>query len=329
MINIKNKKPLKLTKEIKTAILVISSIIFFIWGYSFLKGKDLFNNSQTFYVLFDNVEGLTTSSIITINGVKIGKVKSIDYEPVKNKVKVTIEIAGEHKVTKTSKIYLHEPSIMGPKQLMLVPNYKDVAIAANKSEFIGKEKFGTMAKVNNMLDPLQLEVTNVTNGADALMQNLNNVLDNKSQNNLKNSMENINKLLLEFNEMSILLKNLIQKNDKGINNIVSNFDKTSSNLTKLSDSINQLNLGKTFNKLDQSLSKVELLLNDIQNGKGSAGKLLKDEKLYNNLEVASKELKLLIKDVKENPKRYINISIFGKKQEPYNPKFNDTVIIKY
>lgn len=320
---------MKLTKEIKTAILVISSILLFIWGYSFLKGKDLFNKSQTFYVLFDNVEGLSTSSIITLSGVKIGKVLDIEYLPNKNKVKVSIEINKEHKVTPSSEIYLHEPGIMGPKQLMLVPNYKDTNIAANETEFIGKEKFGTMAKVNNMLDPLQIEVTNVTNGADALMQNLNSVLDNNSQNNLKNSMANINKLLLEFNEMSLMLKNLIQKNDKGINNIVSNFDKTSSNLNKISDSINQLNLGKTFKKLDQSLAKVDLLLNDLQNGKGSAGKLLKDEKLYNNLEGTSKELKLLIKDLKENPKRYINISVFGKKQETYNPKVSDTVTIKY
>ena len=320
---------MKISKEIKTAILVLSSILLFIWGYSFLKGNDLFKTSQTFYVLFDNVEGLTTASNVTLGGLKIGKVKKIEYLQENKKVKVTIEIQKEYKITKNSVIYLYEPSLMGNKQMMLVQDYKDTSILPDESYLIGKEKFGTMAKVSNMLDPLQTEISNVTQGADLLMQNLNNVLDNKSQNNLRNSMENINKLLIEFNELSEMLKNLISKNSNGINSMVTNFDKTSKNLSKLSDSINQLNLGKTFKKLDQSLAKVDLLLSDLQKGKGSAGKLLKDDKLYNNLEGASNELKLLIKDLKENPKRYINISVFGKKQEPYNPKIKDTIVIKY
>jgi phospholipid/cholesterol/gamma-HCH transport system substrate-binding protein len=320
---------LKISKEIKTAILVLSSILFFIWGYSFLKGNDLFKTSQTFYVLFDNVEGLTTASNVTLSGLKIGKIKNIEYLQEKNKVKVTIEIQKEYKITKNSNFYLYEPSLMGNKQMMLEMDYKDTRILPNESYLIGKEKFGTMAKVSNMLDPLQTEISNVTQGADLLMQNLNNVLDNKSQNNLRNSMENINKLLIEFNELSEMLKNLISKNSNGINSMVTNFDKTSKNLNKLSDSISQLNIGKTFKKLDQSLANVDLLLSDLQKGKGSAGKLLKDDKLYNNLEGASNELKLLIKDLKENPKRYINISVFGKKQEPYNPKIKDTITITY
>jgi phospholipid/cholesterol/gamma-HCH transport system substrate-binding protein len=320
---------LKISKEIKTAILVLSSILLFIWGYSFLKGNDLFKTRQTFYVLFDNVEGLTTASNVTLSGLKVGKVKNIEYLQEKNKVKVTIEIQKEYKITKNSVIYLYEPSLMGNKQMMLEPNDKEKIIVPNKSYLIGKEKFGTMAKVSNMLDPLQTEISNVTQGADLLMQNLNNVLDNKSQNNLRNSMKNINKLLIEFNELSEMLKNLISKNSNGINSMVTNFDKTSKNLNKLSDSINQLNIGKTFKKLDQSLANVDLLLSDLQKGKGSAGKLLKDDKLYNNLEGASNELKLLIKDLKENPKRYINISVFGKKQEPYNPKIKDTITITY
>ncbi|MFY7810762.1 MAG: MlaD family protein [Flavobacterium sp.] len=320
---------MKISREIKTAILVLSSILFFIWGYSFLKGNDLFKNNQTFYVLFDNVEGLTTASNVTLSGLKIGKVKKIEYLQDKNKVKVTIEIQKEYKITKNSIIYLYEPSLMGNKQMMLEPSYSNTSILPNESYLIGKEKFGTMAKVSNMLDPLQTEISSVTNGAGKLMQNLNNVLDDQSQNNLRNSMENVNKLLIEFNELSEMLKNMIHKNSNGINSIVNNFDKTSKNLNQLSDSINELNIGKTFKKLDQSLGKVELILSDIQNGKGSAGKLLKDEKLYNNLTGASNELKLLIKDIKENPKRYINISVFGKKQEPYNPKTKDTITITY
>lgn len=318
---------MKLTKEIKTAILVLSSILLFIWGFSFLKGNDLFNNKQTFYIYFDNVEGLTTASNVTMSGLKIGKVKKIEYVENESKIKVTIEINSDYKISKTSTVYLYEPSLMGNKQLMLEPDYKNINLAENGSFLIGKEKYGTMAKVSNMIDPLQSEISNVTGGADLLMKNLNNVLDNNSQNNLKNSISNINKLLLEFNELSQLLSKTINQNSNGINNIVSNFDKTSKNLNKLSDSIATLNIGKTFKKLDQTLSKVDLIMTDIQNGKGSAGKLLKDEKLYNNLEGASNELKLLIKDVKENPKRYINVSVFGKKQEPY--KVKDTVTIVY
>jgi phospholipid/cholesterol/gamma-HCH transport system substrate-binding protein len=104
-----------------------------------------------------------------------------------------------------------------------------------------------------------------------------------------------------------------------------NFKKVSADFAKMSDSLNKANLGKTVENLNKTLSKVDGIMTDLQSGKGTAGKLLKDESLYNNLKATTKEMELLMQDVRLFPTRYINISVFGKKNKPYVSPVNDSV----
>jgi phospholipid/cholesterol/gamma-HCH transport system substrate-binding protein len=106
---------------------------------------------------------------------------------------------------------------------------------------------------------------------------------------------------------------------------MTNFDKASANFSKVSDSIAKINIGKTVKKLEQTLANVDKIMSDVQAGKGTMGKLMKDEVLYNNFTKTSKELELLLQDLRLNPTRYVNVSLFGKKNKPYTAPENDTI----
>ena len=120
---------MKLTREIKTAILVIASILLFIWGYSFLQGRDLLTDYKILYAKYDNVEGLVVSSPVTINGFIVGKVRTIILDNKTGKLVVEMQITSDFPISKSSKVNIYEPGLIGGKQIQIVPNLEDQVLA--------------------------------------------------------------------------------------------------------------------------------------------------------------------------------------------------------
>ena len=133
---------MKITREIKTAILVIASILLFIWGYSFLKGKDLFTNYKTFYVEYDNVEGLATSAPVTLNGLEIGKVTSITINQNTGKLTVELQLKTDFPISKSSIASIYEPGLIGGRQIAIYPNFNDKTLAVDGQKLQGDVKLG-------------------------------------------------------------------------------------------------------------------------------------------------------------------------------------------
>lgn len=314
---------MKLTREIKTAILVIAAILLFIWGYSFLKGNDLFTNYKTLYVQYENVEGLGTSSIVTINGKNIGKVKSINLDE-NWKTVVELQINGDYKFSKSSIAEIYAPSPIGGKQIAIIPGVGNDFIE-NGDKLKSSTKLGLTDELSNQLVPLKDKVELLLDNANVMLVNVNQVLDAKSKENLRNSLANLNQVLAEFAKASKDVNGLIADNKSKINSTMNNFEKTSANFSKISDSIAKIKLGNTVKNLDKTLNNVNTLLADVQSGKGTMGKLMKDDKMYTNFTKASKELELLMQDLRLHPTRYINVSVFGKKEKPYKSPTNDTL----
>jgi phospholipid/cholesterol/gamma-HCH transport system substrate-binding protein len=129
----------------------------------------------------------------------------------------------------------------------------------------------------------------------------------------------------QVNAATSTASNMLNENKSDLRTVVANFKKVSSDFTKISDSLNKADLGKTFTRFNSTLTKVDAILADLHSGKGSAGKLLKDDNLYNNLKATTKEMELLLQDVRLYPTRYINVSVFGKKNKPYVGKVNDSI----
>jgi len=316
---------LKITREIKTAILVIGSILLFIWGYSFLKGRDLLSDYKTFYVEYENVEGLAASAPVTINGLVVGKVASISLQNTTGKLIAELQIKSDFPISKSSIIDIYEPGLIGGKQIQIIPNYNDKIMAKSGDTLRGGIKKGLTDLVGEKLTPLQQKVEKTVVSADSLLTSLNKVLDAQTKDNLKSSIANLNKTLAQFNQASVSVNTILDKNKGKIDATLTNINKVSSDFSQISDSLSKANIGQTVKNLSETLAKVDKIMEDVQSGKGTLGKMMKDEALYNHLNKTSKELELLLQDLRLNPTRYVNVSVFGKKNKPYNAPKNDTL----
>jgi len=150
-----------------------------------------------------------------------------------------------------------------------------------------------------------------------MLTSVNNVLDPATQANLKSTVAELNKTLTHFSAASANVDKLLADNKGKLDHTITNIDKVSTNFAKMSDTLAKANLGKTIKNLETTLANVDKIMLDLQAGKGTMGKLLKDEAMYKNLAGASKQLELLLGDMKLNPKRYVHFSLFGKKAAPY------------
>lgn len=316
---------MKLSREIKTAILVISAILLFIWGYSFLKGKDLFTNYKTFYVEYANVEGLTASSPVTINGLSVGKVNAIKINNTTGKLEVELQVKSDFPISKSSLAEIYAPSPIGGKQIAIIPNQEDKSIAVTGDFLKSSSKLGLTDALALQIEPLKNKIEKLLDNANVMLVSINGVLDQKTKENLKSSLANLNEVMVEFKSISKSTNSMLTDNKAKIGNTMTNVEKASANFSKMSDSLAKINLGPTVKNLEKTLSNVDKMIADLQSGKGTMGKLIKDEAMYNNFTKASKELELLLQDLRLNPTRYVNVSLFGKKNKPYNAPKNDTI----
>ena len=308
---------MKLTREIKTAILVIASILLFIWGYSFLKGKDLFTNYKTLYVEYSNVEDLAQSAPVTINGLGVGKVNKITINEMTGKLLVELQLKTDFPISKTSKAALYSPSLIGGKQIKIIPNMADNNLVEDGQTLEAAVELGLTESLGGKIEPIQQKLDLMLANINTLVSGLNNVLDKKGQEDLKKSLAELSQTMEQFHRASGTLNTILDTNKGQINGVVTNLNKMSGNFSKISDSLNKADLGKTVRNLNHTLAKVDGIMSNLNSGKGTAGKLLNDDALYNNLSKTSKELELLLEDVRLNPTRYINVSVFGKKNKPY------------
>jgi phospholipid/cholesterol/gamma-HCH transport system substrate-binding protein len=316
---LKNKPVLKITREVKTAVLVIGAILVFIWGYSFLKGRDLFNSYKTYYVIYEDVEGLSPSAPVTLNGLVVGKVNSIVFKDlVKGSLIVELQVNTDFPISTTSHATLYEPGFgLSGKQVALIPDTKNTTLAEDGAYLVSGLKPGMLSVVGEKLSPLQTKVEATVVTADSLLHNINNVFDKKTQLNMQSAIADLSNTMREFDKAAGTLNGTISGNRKNIDATFSNLNRMSTNFAKISDSLDSANIGEAVKKLEYTLANVDKIVNDVQSGKGTLGKLLKDEAMYKNLTDASKQLKQLIEDVKLNPKRYVSISVFGRKQKAY------------
>jgi phospholipid/cholesterol/gamma-HCH transport system substrate-binding protein len=315
---------LKLSREIKTAILVIASILLFIWGYSFLKGRDLFTNYKNLYVEYKNVEGLAVSSPVTINGMVVGKVNSITINNETGQIRVEMQINSDFPIKKTSVAEIYAPSPIGGKQIAIIPNNEGEE-AVNGDMLVSSSKLGLTDELAKQMEPLKDKITKLLDNANAMLENVNQVLDTKSKENLRKSLADLSETIAAFKATSHEVNSMVTQNKSKFNGTMANVEKASANFSKVSDSIAKINIGKTVKSLEKTLADVDKLMGDMQAGKGTMGKLMKDDALYTNFNKTSKELELLLQDLRLNPTRYVNVSLFGKKNKPYIAPVNDSI----
>jgi phospholipid/cholesterol/gamma-HCH transport system substrate-binding protein len=314
---------LKLSREIKTGIIVVAGIVAFLFGLSYLKSSPLFENNKTFYAVYDDVGGLQPGTQVSINGFNVGNVTDIRFKDSSGKLLVTLTVTNKFEFSKNSIAELFDTGIIGGKGLQIVPVFDDGPKAQSGDTLPSKIKPGLTELVQQKLTPLQMKVEGAVSNADSLLMNVNQILDDPTKKQLQEAIVSMNQLVGSFKASADNLNVLLENNKTQLDSSLKNVNHITSNFSKLSDSLVNADLGKTLAEFQGTVSKLNGILAKIEEGEGSLGKLHKDDALYNNLAEASRELDLLLQDFRLNPKRYVNVSVFGKKQKEYTLPADD------
>lgn len=310
---------MKYSKEVKTGILAVIAILILIFGYSFLKGQNLLDSSRTFHAIYADVEGLSTSSPVTINGHKVGQVTKIDFLDQTGLLVVTFTVDSDFEFSKNSLAQIYGGGIIGGKSLGIVPEYEQNQVAQSGDTLPSDIEEGIMELVNERLTPLQIKVERAIVSADSLLTSVNEVLNPDTRNNIAVAVEDLAQTLSSLKGTAESLNGIVAGNAGKIDRTMTNLDEMSGNFNKFSDSLAQVNISGMANDLEAVIADFETISNNLSSGQGTAGKLLTDESVYNNLENATKHLEQLLQDIKLNPKRYVHFSVFGKSGRPYQP----------
>jgi phospholipid/cholesterol/gamma-HCH transport system substrate-binding protein len=292
-----------MSKELKTGVAAIIILCLGYWGFNFLKGQNLLEPaSRVFYIEYDNIQGLNKASTVSVNGLQVGKVSEITFNTdtvKKGKLVVEIALDNNFEFSKNSVAKIYSTSIIGGDYL------------------IGEVESDIFTSVEKTLNPLKTKIERVIIGADSLLIALNDVLDIESRDSFKRTIVGLESTVGSMTTTIESFNNIVDASKADIDLTLQNTKRITENISKVSDTLASVDFGQTVRTLQITLENVNGLLVNIENGKGSLGKLATDDAMYENLTNASKELEELLKEMKLNPKRFVHFSLFGKKAKPY------------
>ncbi len=313
---------MKISKEAKTGLLAVFAIATFILGYNYLKGINFFKADRTFYAVYDNVEGLGLSSAVTINGLKVGKIQDITILEKNARLLVTFNVENDYQFSKTSIARIYGGGIIGGKSLAVIPDFESNSRAESGDTLVGNIEEGIMELVNDRLTPLQQKIEATVVSADSLLTSFNQVMNEETRENLRQTMKNFNETSSSLKNSSVALEDLLVENKSKLNSTFENLDKTAANFATLSDTLSRVEFGSMVKEIEQTIANLKTFSEKLNNEEGNIGRLLHDDELYRNLDGATRQLEELLQDIKLNPKRYVHFSVFGKKPGPYEEPEN-------
>jgi phospholipid/cholesterol/gamma-HCH transport system substrate-binding protein len=314
-----------MSKELKTGIVVIMIIVAFVWGFNFLKGHDLLNGkARSFNVEYTKIGGLNKASSVTLNGLKVGKVNDIVFNETPEKrgqLIVSFSVESDFEFSKKSIIRIYSPNPIAGSSLAIVPNY-DGEIAVSGDTLEGEMEENLFTSIGERLDPIQSKLENVIVSADTLFQRINHVLDQKTTESVKRSVRGLELTIDDIRSTLGAVNSILDSSSVQFNKTMKSTRRITENLANVSDTLANSNIGEIMRKAEITLTSVNGLLNGISQGKGSLGKLVNDDAMYNNLTNVSKELEALLRELKLNPKRFVHFSLFGKKAQAFDKEKN-------
>ncbi|MBI1221640.1 MAG: MCE family protein [Bacteroidetes bacterium] len=310
---------MKISNESKVGIFAAIAITIMILGYNYMKGRDLFTRTRTFYAVFETVDGLVASNPVMINGYRIGQVSEVKLLTKENlRLLVEIEINSTIDVPENSKIKVYSSDVFGSKAVELVLG--DAPKLANNRDTLVSWMEPDLAENLKMITaPLREKVSSILEGLDSTFNGESGRALRLTMEKLPKTINNINTSLSTVNETietrvaaildkAIGIEEMILENKEVIHT-------TLSGLRSFSDSLNALDLQNTMIRANQVLSSLDTVLTNINQGKGTLGQLAQNESLYTEMDKVSKDLDALLVELKAHPKRFVHFSIFGKKDK--------------
>ncbi len=315
---------MKISNETKIGILATIALVLLIIGYNFLQGRDFFTSANVYYAKYKNVDGLAMSNPVKLHGMNIGRVVEMKLDKDKETVIVKFTARKDIEIPYGSKAKIVSADILGSKavELEFTVNTK---IHSNKDTLQSQLQESLTSSVRAEILPVKQKAENLLSSIDSVLGIVKSVLNPDTRKSLISSVNNIQATLENLNQSTDQLSNLLDNNVKRLDKIFLNIESITSNLknnekaintmltniSNISDSLQQSNIKQVVNDAAYSLAQAKYILEKINRGEGSVGLLLQDESLYRNLDKSSRDLDLLLEDMRQHPKRYLNFSVFG------------------
>jgi phospholipid/cholesterol/gamma-HCH transport system substrate-binding protein len=328
-------KTLKISREIRIGLLTVVTLAAFVWSYNFLKGIDIFNRQRTFYATYENVAGLMTANAVTINGLSVGQVSRMSFDPANPKIIVVeLSISNSVRIPRNTVARIFSSDILGTRgiQLILGESAED---ARSGDTLVSQVQKSLQDEVNNMVQPILVKAENMMSSMDTVLTVISEVFNKQTRDNLINTVESLKNTMANLQSATQSADTLMSSQKTRLANIIANVESISNNIKQnnenltrimanaasISDTIAKSNISKTMTSLNNSVDGLARVVQKIENGEGTLGQLVNNDKMYLELEASSRELKLLIEDMKLHPERYVQFSVFGKssKKNAYQP----------
>ena len=299
---------MKLTKEIRIALVAVVGILVMYFGINFLKGINLFSTNNTYYMTFDDIQGLGASTPIYADGYKVGTVDKVDFDySGDGPIKVKADINKDLRIPAGSKAEI-EKDIMGNLQVNLL-------LANNPRQRIepgdiipGYVNAGMMGKAAELVPVVEKMLPKL----DSILTNVNALLADPALAASLHNVETItNNLTVSTRELNTLMAGL----NKQVPGMIGKANGVLDNTNRLTANLASLDVQGTLNRVNATLEGAQKFTDQLNNGKGSLGLLMNDTKLYDNLTSTMSHADSLVIDLKAHPKRYVHFSIFGKKDK--------------
>ena len=325
---------MKIGSEIKVGAVIIVALGLLYFGMNYLKGSDVFSKSRSFYAIYEKVDGLSTDNVVLVNGFKVGRVASITLIPENgNLIMVEMEILEDQlNIPDSSVARIISEDVLGTKAISLEFR-QDTIYHVSGDTLISDIDEALQSIIEEKLAPLQLQIEGVIAEARDLVTTTKILVTttNESIEKAKTSMDIINKTTRDIDKLVVTQNENLTRVLGDITAIASNIRNNSKNINAIlenvatiSDSLTRANYAAAIENATNALTQLDSMITKINEGEGSLGMLLNDDKLYKNLEQASLEIDKLAEDLRVNPERYVHISVFGKKEDKEDkPKKKD------
>ncbi len=300
-------------REVKVGLFAVIVLAGLYWGINFLRGRDIFSLSNTYYAQYDQVNGLQKSSAVTAKGVKIGVVSDIAYDPQSSdKVTLSLSIDSKFRIPDNSQARIYSSGIMEGKAIEIALGNSPVYLNDRDTlhSFVDP---GLLETAGIELGALTAKLSQTADNATKLLATITSLIE-ENRTSIDGMMANVEQLSASLAAEGETLHRTLSNIEKFSGTLAhnsGNIDNTIDNLSAFSNSLARVDL----QRLDNSLAQMDALLADIRRGDGTLGKMVADDSLYNSLTQASADLALLLEDVKANPGRYVTISVFGRKEK--------------
>jgi phospholipid/cholesterol/gamma-HCH transport system substrate-binding protein len=315
----------KLTKEFRVGIIFVIAAGILIWGLMYLKGMELFKHKMIIYAVYDRVNGLVPANNVAISGMKVGQVKELYFSnKQRGKITAVLYISENYPIPVNSVARINNSdNLIGGKyvEIVLGDSKKILKDKDTLKSFI-EASFGE--ELNQQLIPLKNKTERLLGSIDTVATLIQQVLNKDTRDNLAASILHIKDALSNLSHTTYYLDTLVGSQRNHLASIIGNIESISLNLknnnqkinniltnfSELSDSIAKARIPATIAQVNKAIVDIDNAINKINNGKGTLGLLLNDDKLYREVEKASRDLNLLLEDIRANPKKYVKVSVF-------------------